>query len=74
MDWIVQAKQRGWGNVLLSLLDVLEPFAPLVGQTLFVAAPAFTPFGGRHTVEELGHVLDDPAGVQRLRDLLNNET
>lgn len=74
MHWIVQAKHRGMGSVLLSLLDVLEPFAPLIGQSLFVVSPLLSPFGGRRPLEELGHLLDTPQGVHTLRALLDDRT
>lgn len=72
MYWIEQAKQRGMGGVLLSVLDMLEPFAPLIGQSLFVAAPLAIPFGGRRSLEELGHLLDDPKGLSTLRAYLDD--
>jgi hypothetical protein len=73
MEWIAQAKERGMGAVLLSLLDILEPFAPIVGQSLFAAAPLFGPLGGRQHLEELGHLLDDPQGIAQIRALLEDD-
>lgn len=73
MEWITRAKQRGWGGWLLVLIDVLEPFAPLIGQSLFVAAPLFSPLGARQHVEQLGHLLDDPAGLAYIRAHLEDD-
>jgi hypothetical protein len=73
MEWIAQAKERGMGAALLLLLDILEPFAPLVGQSLFIAAPLLGPLGGRERMEELGHLLDDPQGIAQVRALLEDE-
>ncbi|MFQ3647104.1 MAG: hypothetical protein SNJ54_10290 [Anaerolineae bacterium] len=73
MEWIARAKKRGMGGVLLSLLDIFEPFAPLVGQSLFVVAPLLGFGGPRQQLEELGHLLDDPAGVAQLRSLLEDD-
>jgi site-specific recombinase len=73
MDWVRQAKERGYHDTLLSLLDVLEPFAPVVGQWLLVAAPAAGLFGHRQAFHDLSQLLDTPDGVRQLRHLLSDE-
>jgi site-specific recombinase len=73
MDWVTQARERGYHDTLLSLLDVLEPFAPVVGQWLLVAAPVAGLFGQRQAFQDLSQLLDTPEGVRHLRHLLSDE-
>lgn len=73
MEWMARAKERGFGSALLLLLDVIEPFAPLVGQSLFVVAPWFGPLGLRAQVEQLGHLIDDPEGLAQVRSQLEED-
>ncbi|MDQ7025575.1 MAG: hypothetical protein Q9P01_04190 [Anaerolineae bacterium] len=69
--WITAAKNRGLGGALHVLLDVLEPFAPLASQFLWVAQPFAGIFGARNAIGDLADILDMPNGVESLRQQLN---
>lgn len=69
--WITAAKNRGLGGALHVILDVLEPFAPIAAQFLWVAQPIAGIFGARNTIGDLANVLDMPEGVETLRQQLN---
>jgi hypothetical protein len=68
--WIAAAKQRGLGGAVATLLDALEPIAPLAAQLLWVIQPVAGVFGGRSAIHDLATLLDTPAGVETLRQQL----
>jgi hypothetical protein len=70
MEWITQVKERGWDTTLLSMLDVIEPFAPLVGQAMLLGEPMAMLMGQRQAWHDLSQLLDEPQGVEQLRQLL----
>jgi len=35
--WIIAARERGWGDVMESALEMVEPVAPVLAQLLWVA-------------------------------------
>ena len=73
LDLVALAKQRGAAPTLLSLLDALEPAAPILAQTLLVAQPLANLFRAGDACRELADLLDEPNGAQELRDLLAEE-
>lgn len=73
-DWTRQAHARGLSGALCLALDVLEPLGPLAAQLLWMAQPAAALFGWRQAVGGLAHALEEPGGVERLRQrLLSHE-
>ena len=70
-DWIKQAKLRGLANPLRVLLDVLEPLGPLGAQMLYIAQPASRVLGMSDGVRQLAETLEEPGGIERLRQLLD---
>lgn len=72
-DWIETVKRRGQAPVLLTLLDVIEPIAPLLAQGLWAAQPLSGLWQGRQTVQELAEWLEAPDGIARLRQHLTDE-
>jgi hypothetical protein len=68
--WIDHAKRQGWTNGVLSLLDIIEPFAPLVGQGLLVVQPMARVWGANHALYELAKLLEEPDGIHNLRQQL----
>jgi hypothetical protein len=72
-DWIQQAKSRGWGDFLSLAFDALEPLGPLGAQVLWTAQPALSLFVSRSTLHSLAQALDEPGGMERLRQQLEEQ-
>jgi len=73
-DWIEKIRARGWGDAFSTALDVLEPLGPLGAQLLWVAQPAAHWLGGwGESLAELALALEDPDGIERLRELLEQD-
>ncbi len=66
-EWIEQIRARGWSTALCTALDVLEPLGPLGAQLLWVAQPAARLVGGWEIVGGLAQALEEPGGIDRLR-------
>ena len=73
-DLVALAKRRGAAPTLLSLLDALEPAAPILAQTLLVAQPLANLLRAGDACRELADLLDEPNGAQELRALLAEES
>ncbi len=72
-DWIHEIRARGWGSVLITALDVLEPLGPVGAQMLWIAQPAARLIGGwGDAVGGLAQALEEPGGIERLRQLLDD--
>lgn len=72
-DWIEAAKRRGNAPLLLSLLDVIEPIAPVLAQGLLVAEPLALLWGGGGALRALSEQLEAPGGLEALRRSLAEE-
>jgi hypothetical protein len=72
-DWIQHVKARGLGEALSTALDVLEPLGPLGAQALWVAQPVLGLFVAHETLDHLAEALEQPGGVERLRQMLEEE-
>lgn len=73
-EWIEKIRARGWGDALSTALDILEPLGPLGAQLLWVAQPAAHWIGGwGATLSELALALEDPDGIERLREMLEQD-
>ena len=66
-------KSRGWQGASRTVLDIIEPVAPLVSQLLWVFQPISNVIGARDTVRELAETLDSPQGIAYLRDQLDDK-
>lgn len=71
--WIIAARERGWGTVMLSALDIVEPVAPVLAQVLWVVQPTAALFGGTHALEKFAEALETPEGVADLRAQLQED-
>ena len=69
MPWLDALRARGWTGGLTTALDIVEPFGPLVAQVLWVVQPISGVFGGRAAIRDLAHALEDPEGIERLRQI-----
>ena len=72
-DWIATAKGRGKAPLLLSLLDAIEPIAPVLAQGLLVLEPLALLWGGGGALRALAEQLEEPGGVEALRQQLADE-
>ncbi len=73
-DWIQQVKARGLVGALRVTLDALEPLGPLGAQLMWVAQPLSGLFGAGETFGKLAEALEEPGGIERLRQLLDHES
>lgn len=71
MNWIQEVNRRGLAGPVRMALDVLEPLGPVGAQLLWVAQPVSGLVGARELIGGLAEALDEPGGVERLRDLLD---
>lgn len=71
--WIEAAKGRGQAPLLLSLLDAIEPIAPVLAQGLLVAEPLALLWGGGGAMRALSEQLETPGGLEALRRQLADE-
>ena len=71
--WIVAAKRRGQAPFLLTLLDAIEPLAPVLAQGLLVAQPLANLWRGGDAARELADLLEEPHGLNELRRQLADE-
>jgi hypothetical protein len=60
-------------SLLETLLDVLEPVAPLAAQCLWVMQPTARLFGEQDFTAFLAYTLEDPAEMARLRAALQEQ-
>lgn len=72
--WIESTKQRGYSQLMVTVLDIIEPIAPLVAQGLWVAQPFAGLVFSHTTIKSLAETLEDPDGVSRLRQWLSDDT
>lgn len=70
-DWLDHVHALGLDSPLSAALDVLEPFGPLGAQFLWVAQPVLGLFLPRDLVGGLAGTLEEPGGVARLRQRLD---
>jgi hypothetical protein len=72
--WIETARQRGWGDALNLMLNVIEPLGPFGAQVLWVIQPASGLFGARSGIGALAEALEQPGGIDRLRQQLEGDS
>ena len=72
--WIMSAKRRGQIPFLLTLLDVIEPIAPVLAGCLHSAQPLSRHLPGAAGLRELADLLEEPDGVRMLRGRLSEDT
>lgn len=70
MEWIQQVKARGLGDALSTALDILEPLGLLGAQALWFAQPVLGLFVAHDALDNLAEALEEPGGVERLRQML----
>lgn len=73
-DWVAEIRQRGWHTTLLTLLDMVEPVAPIIAQGLWVGQPLADRWGApwhRHAWQDIADALESPTACATLRQHLD---
>jgi hypothetical protein len=73
-DWIEQIKTRGMIGAFDLTLDILEPIGPLAAQVLYTLQPLLGVFGLHGMVEDVAQALDEPDGVEHLRERIHRSS
>ncbi|MFO7323221.1 MAG: hypothetical protein DIU68_015945 [Chloroflexota bacterium] len=68
--WLDAARARGWGDILRTVLDALEPLGPFGAQLVWASQPVLGLFFGRETVAGLATALETPGELDALRAAL----
>jgi len=71
--FIAQAKRRGQAPFFATLLDVIEPAAPVLAQVLLVAQPVANLWAGGAAFGALADLLEGPEGIAELRRQLADD-
>lgn len=71
--WIARAKERGGAPYLLTLLEAIEPLAPVLAQGLLVAQPLANLWRDGAALGELAELLEEPESLRELRALLADD-
>ncbi len=72
--FIEAAKRRGQAHFFATLLDVIEPAAPVLAGALLVAQPLANLWPGGAAVRALADLLESPAGIEELRRQLADDS
>ena len=72
-DWIDNLKRLVGAPIASTLLDVIEPVAPVLAQGLWVAQPLAGLWNGGDALGELAEMLEEPGGVEQLRRRLSDD-
>ncbi len=60
----------GLDGLASTLLEALDPLAPLGAQVLYIAQPTLSLFGSRDAAGDLARVLETPGGMAWLRQTM----
>jgi hypothetical protein len=71
--WVDGLKARGFGSAARTALDALGALGPLAAQALYAGQPLLRLFSGRIPLDELAETLEQPGGVARLRQWLDED-
>jgi hypothetical protein len=71
--WVGQIRARGWVGVICTVLDMIEPIAPLAAQLLYVGHPVSRIIARDFPLEALADALETADGVSKLRKRLRDE-
>lgn len=71
---IERIKDAGWGDALLTVLDLIEPVGIVGAQFLYVVQPMARLMGDRQgEISTLAGLLETPEGFASLRQILSDE-
>lgn len=71
--WVDGLKTRGFGSAARTALDALGALGPLAAQVLYAGQPLFRLFSAGVPLDELAETLEEPGGVARLRQWLDED-
>jgi hypothetical protein len=71
--WVDSVKSRGFGTAARTALDMLGALGPLAAQALYAGQPLLRLFSGNVPLDELAETLEEPGGVARLRQWLDED-
>lgn len=71
--WVDSLKARGLGTAARTALDALGALGPLAAQALYAGQPLLRLFSGSVPLDELAETLEQPDGVARLRQWLDED-
>ena len=71
--WVDGLKARGLGTAARTTLDALGNLGPLAAQALYAGQPLLRLFSGNAPLAELAEILEQPNGVTRLRQWLDED-
>lgn len=67
LDWIADAKARGYAPALHTLLEVLDPISPIAAQMMWVLQPMGRVVGVHNVLGSLAQALESPDELAALR-------
>lgn len=70
----VFVQQRGWTNLACLLLEAGTPLAFLGGQLIWLSQPVLSPLLSTAKIEQIAHLLEDPAALNALYEQLQHNT
>lgn len=71
--WINSLKARGLDSAARTALDALGALGPLAAQAIYVSQPMLRVLGRNIPLDELAEILEQPGGVDRLRQWLSED-
>ena len=71
--WVNSLKARGLGSTALTALDALGALGPLAAQALYAGQPLLRLFSGSVPFNDLAETLEQPDGIARLRQWLDED-
>lgn len=71
--WVDDLKARGLGSAARTALDAMGALGPLAAQALYTGQPFIRLFSGNVPLDELAEMLEQPGGVTRLRQWLDED-
>lgn len=70
-EWLDALKARQLEHTALTVLDLIEPIAPFVGQMLWTIQPMARVMNWHVSLSELAKALETPEGIAELRQQLH---
>lgn len=71
--WIGDLKARGLEGAARTALNALGALGPLAAQAIYLGQPMLRLFGQNVPLDDLAETLERPAGVDRLRQWLDED-
>ncbi|GAB1420676.1 hypothetical protein MASR2M15_07870 [Anaerolineales bacterium] len=69
-QWLEALNSRGWSHTAQSVLDIIEPVAPVLAQMLWISQPMGGIFGKGQLLADIAHLLESKEGISEIRSHL----